>query len=89
MGAILQPGRSGRLYVDLATTPEAVYESQALRYRIFAEELGAQLSSAADATDQDRFDPHCHHLLVRDMESGRIVAWRSADTAPSSSAPFR
>jgi len=74
MSAILQPGRNGRFYVDLATTPEDVRESQQLRYRIFAEELGANLSGAEDGMDRDRFDAHCQHLLVRDVETGHIVA---------------
>ena len=33
---------------------------------MFAKEMGAQLDSAADEIDQDRFDRHCEHLLVRD-----------------------
>lgn len=62
-----------RLHVELATTIDDIRESQALRYRVFAEELGADLKSCRDGYDEDRFDAYCQHLLVRDAEDGRIV----------------
>lgn len=63
-----------RLIVELARTAEDVRTSQALRYRIFAEELGADVSGAGDGIDEDRFDTYCQHLLVRESASNRIVA---------------
>lgn len=62
-----------RLHVELATTPEHVREAQALRYRVFAGELGARLASAEQGIDADHFDDYCQHLLVRDGEHGSIV----------------
>jgi len=61
------------LHVELASSPEHIREAQALRYRIFAGELGAQLESADLGIDADHFDDFCQHLLVRDGEHGRIV----------------
>lgn len=61
------------LYPDLAETPEDILESQRLRYRVFAGELGAKLPSADKEIDEDRFDPYCHHLLVRESTNDRIV----------------
>jgi len=51
-----------------------VIEAQRLRYRVFAEEMGARLPSAAGKLDVDRFDVHCAHLLVREGAGGRVVA---------------
>lgn len=50
-----------------------VREAQALRHRIFAEEMGATLHSLVGGTDVDRFDEFCDHLVVRDDKTGRIV----------------
>lgn len=74
MSAILRPVRPGRLYVELAATPEDVVESQRLRYRVFASEMGAVLQGRSEGLDEDRFDPHCRHLLVREPATGRVVA---------------
>jgi len=68
----LAPARH-KLYVELARNDEDIRASQALRYRIFAEELGAKLDSAEPGVDADRFDAHCQHLLVRESASGRVV----------------
>jgi putative hemolysin len=62
-----------KLYVELARSEADVREAQQLRYRIFAEELGAELHSEEAGLDADRFDPHCEHLLVRETGSERIV----------------
>lgn len=62
-----------RFTVSLAHSKTEVAEAQRLRYRIFAEEMGARLPADADGLDQDRFDPYCDHLLVRDNASGEVV----------------
>ncbi|OBS08528.1 GNAT family N-acetyltransferase [Acidihalobacter prosperus] len=61
------------LVAELATTDAQVRESQRLRYRVFAEEMGAQVHSAAPGLETDGFDPYCHHLLVRDTRSGEVI----------------
>ena len=53
MSAILKAAKTSRLSVELATDPKTVNESLELRYRIFVEELGADLNSD-EAIDQDR-----------------------------------
>lgn len=60
------------LYFSLARSPSEVREAQALRYRVFAEEMGAQLPGK-ERLDRDGFDPFCDHLLVRDRENGKVV----------------
>lgn len=51
-----------------------VVDAQRLRYRVFGEEMGARLPSAAGKLDVDRFDVHCAHVLVREGRGGRVVA---------------
>lgn len=62
-----------KLFVELAQNEEDVRAAQRLRHRIFAEELGAQLDSAATGLDVDRFDAHCEHLLVRESAGNQVV----------------
>jgi putative hemolysin len=50
-----------------------VREAQALRYQVFALEMGARLNPAWQGLDVDRWDAYCEHLLVRDVVSGEVV----------------
>lgn len=63
-----------RLFTQFATSPADVRASQALRYRIFKDELNAALADNDAAIDVDRFDPHCEHLLVRDASHDNRIA---------------
>ena len=67
---------SGTLEVRLAVTPEEIDAAQALRYRVFYEEMAARASvdAAASRRDRDRFDPWCDHLLVIDRKRGEGAA---------------
>src|SRR5262249_17251849 len=47
--------------------------AQRLRYRVFAEELGAALYSDEPGLDRDAFDPYCDHLVIRDESNGAVV----------------
>ena len=70
---LAQPRVRNTLTVVLAHDKAEIREAQRLRYRVFAEEMGAQLVSAASGLDQDEFDVVCDHLLVRDTRSGEVV----------------
>jgi putative hemolysin len=59
--------------VGLALNEREVEEAQRLRYRVFAEELGARIHTRVAGVDADFYDPHCEHLIVRDEQAGRIV----------------
>jgi putative hemolysin len=61
------------LAVQLARSEDEIREAQALRYRVFAEELGARLGPDANGLDADDFDPHCDHLIVRDLRRDRVI----------------
>jgi putative hemolysin len=62
----------GRYQVLLAQHQDEVHEAQRLRYRVFAGEMGAHIPGVA-GRDEDPFDAHCDHLLVRDRECGEVV----------------
>jgi len=64
--------RSGNLGVRVATTPGELDAVQALRYRIFYDELGATPNAAAAASrrDRDEFDAVADHLMVVDHAIG-------------------
>lgn len=72
-----QPGAGAqsrhRLQVGFAKTPRVRRAAQALRWRVFAEELGARLPSRLPGIDEDVFDAHCEHLVVRDVDCGEVV----------------
>jgi putative hemolysin len=60
--------RTGNLEVRIAQTEAEIDAAQALRYRVFVDEMGAKPSpeAAAARRDRDRFDAYCDHLLVVD-----------------------
>lgn len=66
-------GAESRLEVRLAVSEEEVLAAQALRYRVFYDEMGAKPTPqmAARQSDFDDFDSICDHLLVLDHERGK------------------
>ncbi|HUL11931.1 MAG TPA: GNAT family N-acyltransferase [Methylococcaceae bacterium] len=66
--------RPRRYVVEVAREKSSVRASQALRHRVFAGEMGARLHSLVEGLDYDEIDDFCDHLLVRETETGRIVA---------------
>ncbi|MDO6388159.1 MULTISPECIES: GNAT family N-acetyltransferase [Uliginosibacterium] len=65
--------KSRSLWVGLAATESEILAAQKLRYRVFAEEMGARLNPRTPGVDRDHFDAYCQHLIVRDEAHGRIV----------------
>jgi len=63
---------SGALEVRLAETAAEIDAAQALRYRVFYDEMAARPSPemAARKRDFDEFDQWCDHLLVIDRKRG-------------------
>ncbi len=55
----------------IAGDAHLVEAAQRLRYRVFAEELGAQLDDTG--IDVDDFDGYCDHLIVREDRTGEVV----------------
>lgn len=69
---------AGQMEVRLAERPAEVEAAQALRYRVFYEEMSARPTAemALVRRDFDRFDLYCDHLIVidRDLDAGEVVA---------------
>jgi hypothetical protein len=59
--------------ITWASNMSEVKEAQRLRYKVFAEEMGAKLPSNPENLDIDEFDAYCDHLLIRDQESLQVV----------------
>ena len=66
----MEPLRFNNLELRLAKSSADLDAAQALRYRIFFEEMGATPSPKcrAMARDVDRYDDICDHLLVIDLD---------------------
>ncbi|MGH7090716.1 MAG: GNAT family N-acetyltransferase [Stellaceae bacterium] len=66
---------SGAREVRLAETPSELEAAQALRYRVFYDEMGARPSREMSRRrrDFDRFDQVCDHLLVIDHARSAVV----------------
>jgi putative hemolysin len=69
----VQSSSSPRYHVSLAVDDSEIREAQRLRHQVFAEEMGARLTSPLPGHDIDLYDPFCDHLLVRDLASGEVV----------------
>ena len=67
------PGDTSRFAVTITRNRSAIEEAQRLRYRVFGRELGARLGASGRGIDEDEFDRHCDHLVVRDVVSGAAV----------------
>lgn len=63
-----------RLHLSLAKSESEVREAQRLRYKIFGEEWGARLSGRIPGHDTDLFDSYCDHMLVRNQNTGKVIA---------------
>ncbi len=64
--------RSG-LVVSWAKHTDEVRQAQRLRFKVFAEEMGARLDTTSPGHDVDLFDNYCEHLLVRDRITNKVV----------------
>jgi putative hemolysin len=64
--------RAGNLGVRLAMTADEIDAVQALRFRVFYQEMGARADAATAASHRDRddFDAIADHLLVVDHDRG-------------------
>lgn len=62
-----------RYRVSYARTPSDVLAAQRLRYKVFAEELGAHLDTRVAEHDIDHYDASCEHLIVREICSDKVI----------------
>jgi putative hemolysin len=66
--------RTARFEVSFAQNAAEVRETQRLRHRVFAGELGATVKGGDEGVDRDEYDAFCRHLMVRDTLSGDVIA---------------
>lgn len=66
--------RKRRFEIEVAKDSATIMAAQALRYRVFAEEMGAVLHSPVAGLDVEELDVYCDHLVVRDRTTGAVVA---------------
>ncbi len=59
--------------VAWASHLDEVREAQALRYQVFAQEMGARLPQTVPGHDVDLFDDYCEHLLVRHSDTRQVI----------------
>ena len=59
--------------IEWASSQNEIKEAQRLRYKVFAQEMGANLPQNAEGLDIDEFDAYCDHLLIRDQDSLKVV----------------
>ena len=60
--------------IKIATDPSEIVEAQRLRFQVFNLELNKGLQGSYEiGLDVDEFDPFCHHLIVRDIQSNDVV----------------
>lgn len=59
--------------VGLTQSESEIEQAQRLRYKVFAEEMGAKLETRVAGIDADFYDPFCEHLIVRDEQLGKVI----------------
>jgi len=62
-----------KLQTSIARSAAEIKEAQWLRWRVFADEGGARLTSEEVGFDIDAFDAHCVHILVRDLTLDQVI----------------
>jgi putative hemolysin len=67
------PVERGSLEVSWARHNDEVRQAQRLRFKVFAQEMGARLATTIPGHDVDLFDNYCEHLLVRDAATREVV----------------
>jgi putative hemolysin len=69
----LKPAK--RLDCFIADSATLIKEAQALRFRVFAKEMGAKLETEAEGLDYDEVDNYCDHLIVYDNIMNKVVGY--------------
>ena len=70
-GACVQGAASA--LVSWARHQDEVRQAQRLRFKVFAEEMGARLDTRVPGHDVYLFDDYCEHLLVRDRVTREVI----------------
>lgn len=63
------------LVARITDDPAEIRQAMELRYRVFAEGMGAALPTADEGLDYDHFDDICMHLIVKDVLNDQVVGY--------------
>lgn len=63
------------LVARITQDPTEIQQALQLRYRVFAEGMGANIESAEPGIDRDHFDDLCVHLIVKDVADDKVVGY--------------
>ncbi|MGR9086612.1 MAG: GNAT family N-acetyltransferase [Gammaproteobacteria bacterium] len=67
---------SAKRFTSFIADSEALIKAaQQLRYRVFAQEMGAKLKSEPEGIDRDDIDSYCDHLIVYDTSQCKIAGY--------------
>lgn len=61
-----------RYTVSIASTDSEIEQALKLRYEVFYKELEREFDSSK-TIDEDKYDDQCHHLIVKENETGNVV----------------
>ncbi|WP_047155146.1 GNAT family N-acetyltransferase [Aneurinibacillus tyrosinisolvens] len=61
------------LVVKLADRAVEIEQALQLRYQVFVEEAANFSMMNASRIEQDRYDAHCDHLIVTDLETDKVI----------------
>jgi putative hemolysin len=71
--AIQSNPQQSNLSVMLASNSSEIEQAMRLRYQVFVEEEKNMQMLNENGLEQDEYDIYCDHLIVKDMESKRVV----------------
>ncbi|WP_320820519.1 GNAT family N-acetyltransferase [Thalassolituus sp.] len=63
------------LIARITDDPQEIQQALELRFRVFAEDMGADVEGAHLGIDKDRFDDLCMHLVIKDVNNDRVVGY--------------
>lgn len=63
------------LVARITQDPAEIRQAMQLRYRVFAEGMGAHIDSGEAGIDRDRFDDLCLHLIVKDVSTDQVIGY--------------
>lgn len=63
------------LVARITRDPVEIRQALQLRYRVFAEGMGAKIDAGEAGIDRDAFDDVCLHLIVKDVSSNQVIGY--------------
>lgn len=70
--SVLKDLRNHQYNITIAKTKDEVESALKLRFEVFARELDRNFTSG-DKIDRDDYDAQCHHLIVKENETGNVI----------------